>query len=445
MNTKLDILLVEDDLLSRLSLKSRLELSHKVTEAEKASDALALLGVRSFDLAFVDLDLETKLAGFEIIKKLKSKNIHTIVLSGREEESIIEEAYLLGCRDFLSKPFTKQAIESVLSKYKNSQSDLLGKLKNTLMTNDPGTEVQLRLIEQAMYGEHPVLITGETGTGKTFLAKYIHELVGSEKPFIHLNCSEISESLIESELFGHEKGAFTGAIKTKKGLMELADGGILFLDEIATLPLNLQKKLLKAIEEKTFYPVGSERPVKSHFRLISATCEDLKTKVKNGDFREDFLFRLEGFNIILKPLRERKNDLGNLVAHFLKQNKRRIVLSAEAKEELFSHSWPGNVRELQKVIEILRSSDKGIIEKADLAGLLIKPSDALKEKIDIAAVKEMGLANFLEKLEAEIVEKVLAENNDRVRKTLGDLKLSNNSFYRIMTNIKTQGGARVQS
>ncbi len=232
MNTKLDILLVEDDLLSRLSLKSRLELSHKVTEAEKASDALALLDARSFDLAFVDLDLETKLAGFEIIKKLKSKNIHTIVLSGREEESIIEEAYLLGCRDFLSKPFTKQAIESVLSKYKNSQSDLLGKLKNTLMTNDPETEAQLKLIEQAVYGEHPVLITGETGTGKTFLAKYIHELVGSEKPFIHLNCSEISESLIESELFGHEKGAFTGAIKTKKGLMELADGGILFLSLI---------------------------------------------------------------------------------------------------------------------------------------------------------------------------------------------------------------------
>ena len=442
---KLNILLVEDDLLSRLSLKSRLENHAVVVEAVTSLEAISFAEALDFDLAFVDLDLEAELVGLNVVRALKNKNIHTIVLSGREDDSVIEEAYTLGCHDFLSKPFTKGSIEAVLNKFKNSKFNLTKRLQEILLTDDESLSSQIKIIEQALYGDHPILITGETGTGKTFLAKFIHELAGEKTPFVHLNCSEVSESLIESELFGHEKGSFTGALKVKKGLLELADGGILFLDEVATLTLPVQKKLLKAIEEKTFYPVGSEKSVTSNFRLVSATCENLKAKVKNGEFREDFLYRLEGFNVYLKSLRERQGDLNNLINFFLKKNKRRIVLTAETRQELLSYNWPGNIRELQKVIEILRSSEKGIIEKSDLAEILRKSEVAKEiEAIDFSKVKNMGLSAYLEMIESHILEQVLNENNDKVRKTMADLKLSNNAFYRIVTNIKGRGKSHVE-
>ncbi|MBY0414407.1 MAG: response regulator, partial [Bdellovibrionales bacterium] len=189
---KLKILLIEDDLLSRLSLKSRLEAFAVVTEATNSEEAMTAIHGKEFDFAFVDLDLEKELIGLTLIKELKKNNVHCVVLSGREDDSIIEEAYNLGCQDFLSKPFTKASIDAVIKRFNNTQNNLLSHLKTALLTEDTDLEIQLKTIEKALYGDHPILLTGESGTGKTYLAKFIHELVGIEKPFIHLNCSEIS-------------------------------------------------------------------------------------------------------------------------------------------------------------------------------------------------------------------------------------------------------------
>lgn len=438
------ILIVEDDLLSRLSLKSRLDFLGEVKEASSKKEALLLISNEKFDLAFVDLDLETELAGLEIVKELENKKTYTVVLSGREDDAVIENAYQSGCRDYLAKPFTKTSLELIFKKYllAANKEATLEELKNIFLTDDESLVKELEIIDQALLGQKPILITGESGTGKTFLAKFIHQLsekvLNKKTPFIHLNCAEISESLIESELFGYEKGAFTGAQKSKKGMLELADGGILFLDEIATMPLSIQKKLLKAIEERSFFPLGSEKSVQSDFRLISATCEDLKTKIDKGEFRGDFFFRIEGFNVQLKPLRSRKNDMNKLIQFFIKKGERRIVFDSNAKAIMSEYSWPGNVRELERIIEVLQTKDRGIVTHQDLKALLSKNIDSSPLNFNIEEVKRLGLKTYIENLEADILKIVLESNEDKVRKTLADLKLSNNSYYRILENSKDQ-------
>jgi DNA-binding NtrC family response regulator len=442
------IFLIEDDMLSRLSLEAQLKEKGAVITAASSEEASQKLARHNFEIAFIDLDLDRELAGLELIIKIKSKNIYTIVLSGREDDTIVETAYKNGCDDYLVKPYTKKSLELVFKKYSQTKSkdNSLKLLKEKLITEDKDLIGQLEIIGQSLLSDRAIFITGETGTGKTHLAKFIHELSSANKniPFIHLNCSELSESLLESELFGHEKGAFTGALKSKKGMLELADGGILFLDEIATMPMSLQKKLLKAIEEKSFYPVGSEKLVHSKFRLISATCENLQKKILNGEFRTDLYFRLEGFNVHLKPLRERKADLPAILKHFQKNSDRRFIFEATAKEMFMDYKWPGNIREFSKVMDMLQLKEDGKVTTDDLHKIFVQTKSAIEEAVlDIEEIKKLGLNTYLQRIEMDIVSTTLKRNQDKVRKTLSDLKISNNAFYRILGNLKNSSATHV--
>ncbi|EQC50988.1 sigma-54 dependent transcriptional regulator [Bacteriovorax sp. DB6_IX] len=465
MKKTISFLVIEDDQLARLSLVQKLKDVGIVSEADNLARAKQLLEEGHYDVAWIDLDLENELEGLEIIPLAKSKGIYSVVLSGREEEECIEKAYELGCDDYLSKPFESEALNIVLRKYEAIGS--LGKFKDFFakqyITQDQALIDQLGILSDIVVSDRPVFIKGATGVGKTFLAKQIHSLIHkNDQGFVHFNCSEVPENLIESELFGYKKGAFSGADKDKKGLLEMADGGTLFLDEIATMPMLLQQKLLKAIDEKTFYPLGSEEAQKSDFRLISATCENLEEMVEEGKFRQDLYFRIEGFNLDIPPLKKRREDIPLLLKHFLSSGVRRVVIKGDVKDLLYHYDWPGNIRELHKVIDILKSRCHGVIKKEDLpehiSRVHIQAStsesnsqqvvssevetifeNGLLNNMQIEYIKHNGMKCFLDKVEEEAVTYIHESLGHKVRESLSILKMSSSSFYRVLNRLKKGG------
>jgi DNA-binding NtrC family response regulator len=443
-----NILLVEDDELSRASLEARLKPYGSVDSFSSAMTAIKRCQLKKYDIAFIDLDLEKELSGLSILQELSETSTYSIVLSGREEDAVIFEAYKLGCKDFLSKPYNQLSLKNVLFRFEQTKINLLNDIKKILIDDGSYSENELCNVQRSILGSEPIFISGETGVGKTNLAKFIHQKMNPQSPFIHFNCAEISENLIESELFGHEKGSFTGAHFAKKGLLEAANGGVLFLDEIATLSLAAQGKLLKALDEKTFHPVGSEKMIHSNFRLISATCEDISEKIKQSSFRQDFYFRLIGHNIHLKSLRERYTDLSYIIDQLLKNQPRKISLSKEARQRLISYPWPGNMRELLKMIQLVSSVNSGIVTLSDVESFLDQYSSRSINnqsfKIDEDLILQKGLPLYIEMLESQIVEHFFKKNQNKVRKTIQDLKISSNAFYRTATNLKIEKNAKYE-
>ncbi len=394
VNSPAHILIVEDESDVREALLAQLQVEgHQIVEARSGSDALELVSQQSFDVVLTDVQMPG-LNGIELLKRIAPMPSApaTIVMTGYGSISMGIEAMKAGAHDFLEKPFSGEILLATVAsalrmkRLRDENVELrrtvqgqfgLGKL---VSQSEVMKEV-FRLIECVADSEGTVLLLGESGTGKELLAQTIHYNSSRRKgPLVPVNCGAIPESLLESELFGHEKGAFTGAIATKVGRFELAEGGTIFLDEIGDLSPPLQVKILRVLQERTYERVGGVRTLKTDARVVAATNQDLEELVSTKRFREDLFYRLNVVPIVVPPLRQRSGDIPLLVYHFIEQlNVRRNASLSGCSEDAFrlmsDYQWPGNVRELANLIErIAILKRKGQIEVSDLPEKFRRPS-----------------------------------------------------------------------
>ena len=427
------ILIVDDEKNIRATLKTCLEgLGHEVAEAPSADAALHAARRQPCDVAFLDLRLgET--SGLELLAPLLADNpsCDVVMITAHATFDTAVEAIRRGAKDYLPKPFTPAQIEHVVHRLGEQKLlqrkvlDLESRLQEVspdidLETQSPRMKAVLENARRAAgAGETTLLLRGENGTGKGILARMLH--AGSPRvgrPFVVVNCPTLSEELLTSELFGHVQGAFTGAIRDRAGMVESADGGTLFLDEIGELPVGLQTKLLRFLQEKTYERVGDSKTRKADVRVIAATNRDLAAAVKDGRFREDLLFRLNVIEITLPPLRERAEDILPLARRFLgtfarSAGRPSMELSKASEELLLRYSWPGNIRELRNAIE------RAVIL---WPAPVIEPS-AFPERIAPAALAgpRLGGDATVDEIEREHIERVLERtaNLDEAAKILG--------------------------
>ncbi len=422
-------LVVDDDPAMRKLLADILkDDGWSVETAEDGKAALAALSRSSFDVVLSDLKMDG-MDGMELLRNLRKyrPDLPVVVLTAYGSVSGAVEAMKLGAFDFLTKPLpspetlrkvVKKAFESTRTGGGSSRG--LRAVSNEPVGADPRFLELLEMARAVAPRSTSVLIVGESGTGKEVLARYIHDRssrVGG--PFVALNCAAIPDSLLESQLFGHEKGAFTGAIDSHEGFFKQADRGTLLLDEVGEMTLPLQAKLLRVIESRQMVPVGSEQPVDVDVRLIASTNKDLEKAVANGEFRRDLFFRINVFPLKLPPLRERPNDIIPLALHFLEilgsgVDRTPPGLSSEVRNALLSREWPGNVRELQNVLERAYILSRGgeiqlkHIGEDSVSGLVSESSSTENP--------DPGDALNLKELERLAIEKAIrAENGNRKR------------------------------
>jgi DNA-binding NtrC family response regulator len=364
------VLIVDDDESMRIACAQALEQTgFSVASAADGEQALAIAFCQSFDVALLDLRMPGP-PGMEVLRRLKqdSPNLMVIIMTGYATIDSAVEAVKSGAYNYLPKPFTPEALTAIVSKAVTARRRVLEyaciseelerkMLSEEMIGSSEGMKNVVRLIRKAAPGDSTVLVTGETGVGKEVVARAIHRLSGrSKKPFVTVDCGALVESLFESELFGHVKGAFSGAVESTAGKIELADRGTLLLDEIANINPQMQASLLRVVQEREFCRVGSAQKKKVDVRILSATNRDLLAAVHEGKFREDLYYRLNVIHIDVPPLRDRLEDIPALVTYYLKKlatEKQRPVpsVSEEAMRFLKRHEWPGNVRELINTLE----------------------------------------------------------------------------------------------
>lgn len=437
------IFIIEDDAWYGEILQYHLSLNpdYVVTRFEKAKDALSKLHLNP-DLITIDYSLPD-MDGNELLKKIKTAKpeVPVIVISGQEDISTAVQMLKAGASDYIVKDEnTKDLLWNAVVKVRENQelknevqqlkSELGKKYKfeNTLLGNAPSIKKIYDLIEKATKTSINVSITGETGTGKEMVAKSIHYYSDRKsKSFVAVNMSAIPKDLVESELFGYEKGAFTGANVRKIGKFEEANKGTLFLDEIAEMDLHLQSKLLRVLQERELVRIGGNETIPLDFKLIVATHKDLLKEVESGNFREDLYYRIMGLTIDLPPLRERESDILLLAKHFAtlfaKQNKlNKISISQEAQDKLMSYHYPGNIRELRSIVELaVALCNEEEIKPEDIRFNSVKSNDLFIQK-------DMTMKDYT----SYIVQKYLDKYDGNVLKVAAVLDLGKSTIYKMI-------------
>lgn len=443
------ILVVDDEASMRELLVIMLQREgYRVDEAENGAAALQKIIAGSYDLLISDIKMP-KMTGIELLREIRQQeNELTVVMItafSSTEEAV--EAMKLGAYDYITKPFKNDEIRLVIKKalerdrlqFENRQlKKELGERFSfkQLIGTSPAMKKLVTLLERVAPSQANVLITGESGTGKELVAKALHlNSDRKQQAFVPINCGAIPENLLESELFGHEKGAFTGAGKRKEGLFEVANNGTLFLDEIGELPMSMQVKLLRVLQEREFRRVGGTKNLPLDIRLLAATNRNLEDAVQGGSFREDLYYRLNVVQVDLPPLRERTVDVPLLVDYFyqVRTGRPHLSINAEALARLLEYSWPGNIRELENFVEraiVLGGEEELTLDQ--LPSQIKKKSDGPCAVLDDLPESGFNLELWLENIERAMLEKALQKAGGVKKDAAGLLGLSFRSFrYRL--------------
>ncbi|MDT7779786.1 MAG: two-component system, NtrC family, response regulator HydG [Acidobacteriota bacterium] len=448
MSRKIRVMVVDDDtVLRRLVSDQVARMGFDSSPAASGEEALAALSKSDFDVMLLDIRMPG-LSGLDTLREVRKLEDapEVIMLTADTSLGTGIEAMRLGAYDYLTKPATLDEIEAVIRKADEKRKLVRQNASLRDAVRQPSEDAQSSLVyksismeglvalaETAARADSTVIITGESGTGKDVLARFIHaRSLRADTPMIAVNCAALPESLFESEFFGHERGAFTGATSTKRGLIEAADSSTLFLDEVGEMPLQTQVKLLRFLEEGRFRRVGSTRDRDADVRIVAATNRTLADDVSAGRFRADLFYRLNVISLHVPPLRRRREDIPALVEHFLtvfreRFNRPALDLSAEARARLASHDWPGNVRELRNTLERAAALAAADLIEADQ---ILPPDSATSQPGDEKTHAHAAAPITLEQLERQHILRALEEANGNRERAAAVLGISARTLYR---------------
>ncbi|MBM3235210.1 sigma-54-dependent Fis family transcriptional regulator [Candidatus Poribacteria bacterium] len=464
MSYKANILVIDDDPIVGESCEITLtEEGHTVKTAFSGKEALEKIKGETFDLALIDLKMP-EMDGIEVLQAIKKSypEITVIMITGYPAIETAVKAQRLGAFDYVLKPFTPEELNIVVARALDNRELIREnqrlrqqlqdnyKFNNNIVGNSKSIQEIYTLIEKVAPTDSTILIYGESGTGKEVIARAIHQSsLRRDKQFVTVDCAVLSENLLESELFGHVKGSFTGATMDKPGLFEIASGGTMFLDEIGNISLSVQKKLLRVLQEREFMRVGGTEVKKVDIRLIAATNRNLEAMVAEETFREDLFYRLNIVPIYLPPLRERKQDIPILACHFLEEyskeaNKNVSNISPEAMALLVNYNWPGNIRELENLIErIVVTIDEKTVLPGQLSFIQSKANNTVvaipRTSDELKEIKKTLREKAVEDVERLFVVEALKRNGWNVTRAAEDVGMLRQNFQTLMRKYHVHG------